>query len=62
MSMKPTDEIAATLTRHEWQIIMAGLGELPGKHMFDVAKKVEALVMQAASEDQAYSASSTAQS
>jgi hypothetical protein len=45
MSMKPTDEIPATLTRQEWSIILAGLGELPGKHMFDLAKKVEALLV-----------------
>jgi hypothetical protein len=44
MNMKPTDEIPATLTRQEWSIIFVGLGELPGKHMFEVAKKVEALL------------------
>jgi hypothetical protein len=44
MNMKPTDEITATFTRQEWQIIICGLGELPGKHMFELAKKIEALV------------------
>jgi len=42
--MKPDDQISATLTRQEWSIIIAGLGELPGKAMFEVAKKVEVLL------------------
>jgi hypothetical protein len=42
--------ISATLTAAEWQVVMAGLGELPGKVMFHVAKKIEALMKQEASE------------
>lgn len=46
VNMNEKDEIAATFTRQEWQIIFAGLGELPGKIMYDTAKKVEALLRQ----------------
>ena len=44
MNMSPNDQISATLTRQEWSIIIAGLGELPGKMMFDVGKKIETLL------------------
>ena len=44
--MNQENEISATLTRQDWQIIMVALGELPGKHMFETAKKVEALLKQ----------------
>lgn len=42
--MNDNDMLAATFTRVEWRIIMAALGKLPGEVMFDVAKKVEALL------------------
>ena len=38
------DEQLGPLTRREWSIVMAGLGELQGKMMYEVAKKVESLL------------------